>query len=124
MIAALLADFNTPVTAGQVIARLCPEQAREQGYTVVDLSDDWVPFLFRTRGVAGDPLAEPSASHAEIENWMRSVMPDLHPIVRRLDELIRETIPELQYAIESRRRARSCRTACRRWGSSCSPRPT
>jgi hypothetical protein len=27
-------------------------------------------------------------------------MPDLHPIVERLDELIRETIPRLQYAIK------------------------
>ena len=27
-------------------------------------------------------------------------MPDLQPIVRSLDELIRETIPELQYAIK------------------------
>ena len=27
-------------------------------------------------------------------------MPDLHPIVKRLDELISETIPQLQYAIK------------------------
>jgi hypothetical protein len=43
---------------------------------------------------------EPSDSHAEIEDWIRSVMPDLHPVVQRLDELIRETIPALQYAIK------------------------
>ena len=43
---------------------------------------------------------EPSDSHAEIEQWIRSVMPDLHPIVRSLDELIRETIPGLQYGIK------------------------
>jgi hypothetical protein len=43
---------------------------------------------------------EPSTSHAEIADWIRNVMPDLHPIVRRLDELIRETIPQLQYAIK------------------------
>ena len=42
---------------------------------------------------------EPS-SHAEIESWIGSVMPDLQPIVRSLDELIRDTIPELQYAIK------------------------
>jgi hypothetical protein len=29
-------------------------------------------------------------------------MPDLHPIVKRLDGLIRETIPELQYAVKWR----------------------
>jgi hypothetical protein len=43
---------------------------------------------------------EPSDSHAEIEQWMRSVMPDLQPIVKSLDELIRATIPGLQYAIK------------------------
>ena len=43
---------------------------------------------------------EPSVDHAEIEHWIRSVMPDLHPIVKGLDELIRETIPGLQFAIK------------------------
>jgi hypothetical protein len=43
---------------------------------------------------------DPSDSHAEIEDWMRSVMPDLQPVVQQLDELIRETIPGLQYAIK------------------------
>ncbi len=39
-------------------------------------------------------------SHAEIDDWMARVMPDLQPIVRRLDELIRETVPGLQYAVK------------------------
>ena len=43
---------------------------------------------------------EPSQSHAEIEQWIRSVMPDLQPIVQSLDEAIRQTIPALQYAIK------------------------
>ena len=43
---------------------------------------------------------EPSESHAEIEDWMRRVMPDLNPIVKYLDSAIRETIPGLQYAIK------------------------
>jgi hypothetical protein len=43
---------------------------------------------------------EPSDRHAEIEQWIRGVMPDLHPIVKWLDELIRETIPGLQFAIK------------------------
>jgi hypothetical protein len=30
-------------------------------------------------------------------------MPDLHPIVESLDEQIRETIPELQYAVKWKR---------------------
>jgi hypothetical protein len=43
----------------------------------------------------------PSDSHAEIEDWIGSdVMPRLHPIVKRLDELICETIPGLHYAIK------------------------
>jgi hypothetical protein len=43
----------------------------------------------------------PSDSHAEIDDWIRHrVMPDLHPIVKRLDELICETIPGLQYALK------------------------
>jgi hypothetical protein len=41
-----------------------------------------------------------SDSHADIEDLIRRVMPDLHPIVKRLDELIRETIPGLQYAVK------------------------
>ena len=42
----------------------------------------------------------PSDGHGEIEDWARRVMPDLHPIVMRLDELIRETIDGLQYAVK------------------------
>ena len=42
----------------------------------------------------------PSDSHADIEDWIRRVMPDLHPIVRLLDELICETIRGLQYAVK------------------------
>ena len=41
-----------------------------------------------------------SDSHADIEEWYRRVMPDLHPIVKRLDELICETIPGLHYAVK------------------------
>lgn len=42
----------------------------------------------------------PADSHADIEDWTRRVMPDLHPIVKYLDESIRKTIPGLQYAIK------------------------
>jgi hypothetical protein len=42
----------------------------------------------------------PSDSHADIEDWIRRVMPDLHPSVKRLDELIRETIHGLEYAVK------------------------
>ena len=43
---------------------------------------------------------EPSDSHAEIEDWIRRVMPDLHPIVKGVDELIRDAIDGLQYAVK------------------------
>lgn len=46
---------------------------------------------------------EPSSSHAEIEDWMRRVMPDLQPIVEHLDKLIRKTVPGLQYAVKWKR---------------------
>jgi hypothetical protein len=42
----------------------------------------------------------PSESHAEIEEWIRRVMPDLHPIVERLDGSIRETVRGLRYAVK------------------------
>ena len=42
----------------------------------------------------------PSESHAEIDDWMERVMPDLHPIVTYLDETIRATIPDLEYAVK------------------------
>ena len=42
----------------------------------------------------------PSDSHADIDDWIRRVMPDLHPIVEQLDDLVRETIPRLQYAVK------------------------
>lgn len=43
---------------------------------------------------------EPADGHADIDEWIRRVMPDLNPIVRHLDELIRETIPGLQFAVK------------------------
>src|SRR5262245_24594704 len=45
----------------------------------------------------------PSESHADIDTWMRRVMPDLHPIVEVLDESIRETIWGLRYAVKWKR---------------------
>ncbi len=42
----------------------------------------------------------PLESHQEIAEWIRRVMPDLHPIVDYLDKQIRKTLPGLQYAIK------------------------
>lgn len=41
-----------------------------------------------------------SESHAEIDDWIRRVMPDLHPIVESLDASIRDAIPGLHYAVK------------------------
>lgn len=43
---------------------------------------------------------EPSDSHDEIDDWMRRIMPDLQPIVERLDAMIREALPGVHYAIK------------------------
>ena len=42
----------------------------------------------------------PSESHADIDDWIRRVMPDLHPIVEQLDGSIRGAIPGLRYAVK------------------------
>jgi hypothetical protein len=42
----------------------------------------------------------PTESHAEIDDWIHRVMPDLHPIVERLDATIAETISGLRYAVK------------------------
>lgn len=43
---------------------------------------------------------EPSESHDEIADWMSKTMPDLQPVVERLDELIRDSLSNLHYAIK------------------------
>src|SRR5688500_8536456 len=52
------------------------------------------------RKTGGRKPPMPVDSHAEIEDWMQRVMPDLQPIVMHLDKLIRKTIPDLQYALK------------------------
>ncbi len=42
----------------------------------------------------------PSDSHADIDDWIGRVVPQLHPIVTLLDESIRETTPGLHYAVK------------------------
>jgi hypothetical protein len=61
-------------------------------------------------------------SHAAIKDWIQRVMPDLHPTVKRLDELIRQTIPGLQYAVKWKR-ATGCRNlgGSSRWSPTTSP---
>jgi hypothetical protein len=46
---------------------------------------------------------EATDSHAAIEDWIKRVMPDLNPLVKRLDELTCEAIPGLQFAVKWKR---------------------
>jgi hypothetical protein len=46
---------------------------------------------------------EPSESHADIDDWMRRVMPDLNPIVEWLDAAIRETLPGVRFGVKWKR---------------------
>ncbi len=43
---------------------------------------------------------EPDDDSAAVDDWMRRVMPDLQPIVERIDQQIREGIPDLQFAVK------------------------
>lgn len=55
------------------------------------------------KGTAGRKPPEPSTEHTDIDNWVRRLMPDLQPIVQRLDESIRATVPGLTYAVKWKR---------------------
>lgn len=46
---------------------------------------------------------EPADGRAPIDDWMRRVMPDLQPVIRRVDDLIHEVVPEPLYAVKWRR---------------------
>jgi len=55
------------------------------------------------KGNARRKPPEPSANHSDIDDWFRRQMPHLQPIVERLDELIRATIPGLSFAVKGKR---------------------
>lgn len=52
---------------------------------------------------AGRRPPEPSEGHSDIEDWFPRLMPDLQPIAIRLDELIRGSIPKLQFTVYRKR---------------------
>ena len=52
------------------------------------------------KGTSSRKPPEPLESHAEIDDWMRRVMPDLQPVVQRVDELIRAAHPGVRYALK------------------------
>ncbi len=55
------------------------------------------------KGNAGRKPPDPSGNHSDIDDWRRRLMPDLQPIVERLDESIRATVPRLDYAVKWKR---------------------
>ena len=55
------------------------------------------------KGNAQRKPPEPTASHSDIDDWAQRQMPHLQPIVKRLDESIRATIPGLQFAVKWKR---------------------
>ena len=55
------------------------------------------------KGNAGRKPPEPSASHNDIDAWIRHQMPTLQPILTLLHESIQAEIPGLQYAIQRKR---------------------
>jgi hypothetical protein len=55
------------------------------------------------KGNAGRKPPEPSASHSDIDDWCAHLMPDLQPIIKRLDESIRATVPGLDYTVHRKR---------------------
>ena len=55
------------------------------------------------KGNASRRPPAPTASHSDIDEWLRRQMPHLQPIVEALDESIRATIPGLHYAVKWKR---------------------
>jgi hypothetical protein len=55
------------------------------------------------KGLAGRKPPEPSANDSEIDDWCRRLVPDLQPIVKRLDESIRALVPGLHHAVKWKR---------------------
>jgi hypothetical protein len=55
------------------------------------------------KGNASRKPPEPAKNHSDIDDWFGRQMPHLQPIVKKLDETIRATIPGLHYAVKWKR---------------------
>jgi len=55
------------------------------------------------KGLAGKKPPEPGAGHDDVEDWFATVMPQVQPIVRSVDEMIRAVIFGLHYAVKRQR---------------------
>jgi hypothetical protein len=55
--------------------------------------------------IKGNPRRKPPApaGRPDIDDWFGRIMPDLQPIVRGLDESIRASVPDLDYAVKYQR---------------------
>ena len=54
------------------------------------------------KGNAGRTPPQPT-DHAEFDEWCRHLMPDLQPLVARLDEVIWSSVPDLDFAFDRKR---------------------
>ncbi len=52
------------------------------------------------KGLSTKTPPEPLDGHAEIETWINRQMPDLQPILVKLDKMIRDALSDPQYAIK------------------------
>jgi hypothetical protein len=52
------------------------------------------------KGTSSRKPPEPSDDHSQIDDWMRRVMPDLQPIVERLDGMVRKALPDAYFALK------------------------
>lgn len=52
------------------------------------------------KGIAGRQPPEPSATTAEIDAWIKTLMPRIQPLVMVLDKSIRAAVPDLHYAVK------------------------
>ena len=55
------------------------------------------------KGNAGRKPPEPSVDHSGIDEWCRHLVPDLQPLVARLDEVIWSSVPDLDFAFDRKR---------------------
>lgn len=55
------------------------------------------------KGLVSRRPPEPTQDHSVIETWCGQLVPGLQPIVRQLDEWIRETVPDAHYAVKWKR---------------------
>jgi len=55
------------------------------------------------KGNAGRRPPDPSPSHDDIDNWVRHQMPDLQTLLTSLDESIRTTLPDVEFAVKRKR---------------------